>query len=287
MHLISSLKYLPVAAILAITSIPVAAQITSTYAVDSVGAAYADIADLVVIAPMIVDAKIRKATKIRPDQAIGVPLNRQRLLIDADVIALIRGQNGVTGKVRFVIDVPKNARGKIPKLPKQRVFIMANSVNGRPGQLQLVQPDGLIQYSPENDAMVRAITQEAVMLDAPQKVTGVTSAFHRPGTVIGEGHTQIFLATPDRQPISISVVSSPDAPKQWSVSTSELIEETNSTPARYTLLWYRLACGLPRALPADLVQSGDGNNAARAQADYKFVVNALGPCGRKRGKLAG
>jgi hypothetical protein len=148
--------------------------------------------------------------------------------------------------------------------------------------LQLIRPDALVKYSAENDNMVRAITREAVLLDAPQQITGIASAFHSAGTVIGEGETQIFLNTENRQPVSITVVSRPGTPKQWSVSTSELIEETTSTPRRFTLLWYRLACGLPKAMPADLVQSGDGENAARAQADYKFVADALGPCGRKR-----
>ncbi len=280
------IKYLATAAFLAQSGALAAQQPAqfplSEYAIDSVGAAYSDIADLVVIAPMIVDAKINKVTKISAQQAAGVPQNRQRLLVEADVIALIRGQNGVTAKVRFIIDVAKDTRGKIPKLKKQRVFIMADTVKGRPGQLQLVRPDALVKYSVENDNMVRAITREAVLLDAPQKISAIASAFHSAGTVIGEGETQIFLTTDNRQPVSITVVSRPGMPKQWSVSTSELIEETTQTPRRFTLLWYRLACGLPKALPAELVQSGDGENAARAQADYKFVADALGPCGRKR-----
>ena len=259
-----------------------AQQAATDYAIDGVGAAYADIADLVVNAPVIVDGKIKKTTKISVQQAVGILPNHQRLLVEADVITLIRGQNGITAKVKFVVDVPKNTRDKFPKLNKQRVFIMADIVKGRPGQLQLVRADALVRYSADNDAMVRAIAKEAVLLDAPGRITGIASAFHSAGTVIGEGETQIFLSTENRQPVSISVVSRPGAPKQWSVSTSELIEETTSTPTRFTLLWYRLACGLPKALPAELVQSGEGENAARAQGDYKFVADALGPCGRKR-----
>jgi hypothetical protein len=277
-----ALKFLAIAALLAQSGGLAAQQAAPDYAIDGVGAAYSDIADLIVISPMIVDAKIKKTTKVSAVQAVGVPQNLQRLLAEADVIALIRGQNGIAAKVRFIIDVPKDARGKIPKLNKQRVFIMADAVKGRPEQLQLIRPDSLVRFSPENDAMVRSITQEAVLLDAPQRITGIASAFHSAGTVIGEGETQIFLNTENRQPISISVVSRPGASKQWSVSTSELIEETTSTPKRFTLLWYRLACGLPKALPAELVQSGEGENAARAQADFKFVADALGPCGRKR-----
>lgn len=278
----NTVRYLTAAVLLGFGTALPAQQMADSYAIDAVDAAYADIADLVVIAPMIVDAKIRKTIKIPAAQAIGVPPGRQRLLVDADVNALIRGQSGIAAKVRFVIDVPKDSRGKIPKLNKQRMFIMADAVKGRPGQLQLVRPDALIKYSAANDAILRAIAQEAVLLDAPQRITGINSAFHSAGTVIGEGETQIFLLTDKRQPVSISVVSRPGLTKQWSVSTSELIEETTSTPRRFSLLWYRLACGLPKALPAELVQSGEGENAARAQADYKFVADALGPCGRKR-----
>jgi hypothetical protein len=278
----NTVKYLTAAVLLGFGTALPAQQMADSYAIDAVDAAYADIADLVVIAPMIVDAKIRKTTKIPAAQAIGVPPGRQRLLIDADVNALIRGQSGIAEKVRFVLDVTKDSRGKIPKLKKQRMFIMADAVKGRPGQLQLVRPDALIKHSMANDTMVRAIAREAVLLDAPQRITGISSAFYSAGTVIGEGETQIFLLTEKRQPVSISVVSRPGLTKQWSVSTSELIEETTSTPRRFSLLWYRLACGLPKALPAELVQSGEGENAARAQADYKFVADALGPCGRKR-----
>jgi hypothetical protein len=279
---INAVKHMTITVLLCFGTVLSAQTLSESYAIDAVDAAYADIADLVVIAPMIVDAKIRKTTKIPAGQAIGVPQGRQRLLIDADVNALIRGQNGIAAKVRFVLDVNKDARGKIPKLNKQRMFIMADAVKGHPGQLQLVRPDALIKYSPANDAMVRKIAQEAVLLDAPQRITGISGAFHSAGTVIGEGETQIFLLAENRQPVSITVVSRPGLAKQWSVSTSELIEETTSTPRRFSLLWYRLACGLPKALPAELVQSGEGENAARAQADYKFVADALGPCGRKR-----
>jgi hypothetical protein len=252
------------------------------YAVQAEGAAYADIADLVTIAPVIIDAQISKATKIPPEQSVGVPANLQRMLIEAKVIALIRGQDGVLPVVKFLLDVPKDAKGKIPKLKKARFFMMASQVAGRPGELRLVRPAALVSYSPANDAMVRAITQEAVLIDAPQKITGIASAFYSPGTVIGEGETQIFLTTEKNQPFALSISSRAGQPKKWSVSTSEVIEESAMAPTRYTLMWYRLACGLPRSLPAEKVESAESDNAARAQADYQHVLAALGPCGRRR-----
>ena len=253
-----------------------------SYAIPADGAAYADVADLVTIAPLIIDAQIVKASKVPPEQSVGVPPALQRMLIEANVLALIRGQNGVAPAVKFLLDVPKDAKGKLPKLKKARFFMMANQVIGRPGEIRLVRPGALVANSPTNDAMVRAITKEAVQIDAPPSITGITSAFYTPGTVLGDGDTQIFLTTDNNQPMALSITSRAGQPKKWSVSNSELIEESATVPARFTLIWYRLACGLPRALPAELVETSQSDDAARAQADYKFVIDALGLCGRKR-----
>lgn len=251
-------------------------------AVQAEGAAYADIADLVTVSPLIVDGTIRNLQKIAPEQAIGVPADRQRMLVEADVTALIRGQGGITPRVRFLLDVPKDAKGKIPKLKKQRLFLFGSTVNGKPGEIRLSRPNALVQYSVANDTLVRNITKEAVLIDAPPKITGVISAFYSAGTVLGEGETQVFLRTAKEQPLSLSILSRPGQDKRWAVSTAEVIDELASAPAKFTLLWYRLACDLPRTLSSDLVEAADSDNAARAQADYKFVLDSLGPCGRKR-----
>lgn len=251
-------------------------------AVPAESASYADIADLVVISPLIVDATIKNLRKIAPEQAVGVPATLQRVLVEADIVALIRGQEGVTPRVRFLLDVPKDAKGKLPKLKKQRLFLLGNTVPGRPGEIRLSRPNALVQWSPANDQLVRAITKEAVQIDAPDRITAITSAFYSAGTVLGEGETQIFLKTAKDQPLSLSVLSRPGEAKRWAVSTAEVIDESATAPQKFTLLWYRLACGLPRALSPDLVEAADSDNAARAQADYKYILDSLGPCGRTR-----
>lgn len=254
----------------------------SSLAVQAEDAAYADIADLVTISPLIVDATVRNLQKIAPEQALGVPDDRQRMLVEADVTSLIRGQGGITPRVRFLLDVPKDAKGKIPKLKKQRLFLFGSSVTGKPGEIRLSRPDALAQYSSANDALVRGIAKEAVLIDAPPKITGIISAFYSAGTVLGEGETQVFLRTAKERPLSLSILSRPGQEKRWAVSTAEVIDESATAPAKFTLLWYRLACDLPRSLSSDLVEAADSDDAARAQADYKFVLDSLGPCGRKR-----
>jgi hypothetical protein len=258
------------------------APLTPGFAVPAANTSYADIADLVVISPLIVDARVKKITKVPPDQAVGVPATIQRLLVEAEVMALIRGNEGVAGSVRFLLDVPKDAKGKIPKLTKMRYFLLGNKAAGLPGTIRLSRPDALIEWSAGNDAMLRAITKEAVVIDAPQPITGLTSAFHSPGTVIGEGETQVFVETKTNQIYSLSVFSRPNETKRWAVSTGEVIDESATAPAKNTLLWYRLACGLPRTLDAKLVETPEAENVKRAQADYAYVIGAIGPCDRKR-----
>jgi hypothetical protein len=261
---------------------PLAAPATS-FAVPATNGSYADIADLVVISPLIVDATVKKVTKVPVEQAVGVPTNIQRLVIVADVTALIRGNDGIAGQVRFLLDVPKDAKGKIPNLKKRRYILLGNKAAGLPGTIRLSRPDAVIEWSANNDAMLRAITKEAVIIDAPQAITGITSAFHSPGTIIGEGETQIFVQAQKNQIYSLSVFSRPGAPKRWAVSTGEVIDESAMAPQKNSLLWYRLACGLPKALDLKLVETNDSESAAQAQADYRFILESLGRCDRNRG----
>lgn len=256
--------------------------VSSAFAVPAQGGSYADVADLVVQSPLILDAQIRKVTKLPETQTVGVPAHLQRVLVVADVASLIRGSDGFAAQARFLLDIPKDAKGKIPKLQKRRYFLLGSKVAGRPGELRLARPDALVEWSAENDAMLRAITREAVQLEAPQAISGITGAFHSQGSILGEGETQIFLRTSNGQPISISILSRPGQAKRWAVSTGDVIDESAIAPARNTLLWYRLACGLPRALDAKLVESGNAADIGRAQTDYRFVMDSLGPCGRTR-----
>ena len=253
-----------------------------SFAIEADRASYSDIADLVVISPLIVDVTIQKVRKLSAEQTAGVPASLERVLVEADVMALIRGEGGVTPRVRFLLDVPKNAKGKIPKLQKQRMYLFGRHVTGRLGEVQLARPNALALSSTTNDALVRAITKEAVQVNAPTRIASVSSAFHSAGTVLGEGETQIFLKTDNDQPLSLTILSRPGQQKIWAVSTAEVIDASATAPQRFTLLWYRLACGLPRSLPSDRVEGASSADTARAQADYKFVIESLGPCGRKR-----
>ncbi len=233
---------------------------------------YALFADLVLDAPVIVDAAIRSTTRIKGPEAAGVPPGLTRLYVEADIQALIRGPAALPLRIGYLLDVRPDARGRIPSLRKLRVLLFARPVAGSDAQIQLIRPDAQRDWTPAADALTRRITTEVLAADPPPRITGLGNSFHTPGALPGEGETQIFLTTADARPVSLSIVTQPAGTKRWVVSLSDVVDESARPPERDTLLWYRLACFLPPALP--------GTAEPQAAEDYRFVLDSLGPCDR-------
>jgi len=241
---------------------------------------YPVFADLVLASPVIVDAVIHGTARIKGPETAGLQPGYARLYVEADVQALIRGPGALPPRVGYVLDVRLTPSGGLPKLRKLRVLLFARPVAGEPGQLQLVRLDGQRDWTPAADALVRQITRDVLAPTAPPEITGISRAFHMPGVLPGQGETQIFLNTADHQPVSLSITRTPDSPPTWSIALSEVVDQAQAPPHPDTLLWYRLACFLPRDLPPESVADSAPADAAIAREDYQFVLNALGPCRR-------
>ncbi|RZF63972.1 hypothetical protein EWE75_13405 [Sphingomonas populi] len=240
---------------------------------------YTRFADLIVTAPTIIDATIRSVAQVKGPGAADVQPGYARVYIEADVAALIRAPGALPPTIGYVADIQLDARGRMPKLRKRRVLLFARPAR-QPGQIQLVALDGQRDWSPEADALTRKITTEVVATGAPPAVTGVGNAFHTPGALPGEGETQIFLTAADGSPMSLNIVRKQGEPPRWSPSMGDLADPNAAAPAHDTLLWYRLACGLPPALPDSSTAGIDPSEAAIAREDYKVVLDSLGGCDR-------
>ncbi|MEG3088646.1 hypothetical protein [Sphingomonas sp. PB4P5] len=238
-------------------------------------------ADLVLAAPVIVEAAIRSTTRIKGPEAAAVPPGRVRLYVEADVLALIRGPQALPPRIGYLLDVLPDSRGKLPNLKRLRVLLFARAVAGSASQLQLVRPDAQRTWTPGAGELARRITTEAVAASAPPEVTGIGNAFHVAGTLPGEGETQIFLTTADGRPVSLGIARMPDAPRRWGVSLADVVDQRGAPPPRDTLLWYRLACALPATLPDSALASTEPADAEIARDDYRFVMEELGACERE------
>jgi hypothetical protein len=244
---------------------------------------YADFADLALAAPIAAHVRLRSASALKGAEAGSVPPGRTRFFIEADVLSLIRGGQGIPQRVTYLGDVANTPSGKPAKLPKKAEYlILAVPVPGRPGELRLVAPDAQLPFTAEGAESIRSVLREATAADAAPRITGIGKAFHVPGSLRGESETQIFLQTADGRPVSLSVLRRPGETPRWAVALSEMVDDSAAPPKPDSLLWYRLACTLPQTLPRSSYADAEGGAAAAIQADYRLVMERLGRCARNR-----
>jgi hypothetical protein len=243
---------------------------------------YADLADLADAAPMVIRVQPRKVVQVEPERARGVRAGWGRFYVEAKTEGVIAGTVPLGPQLRYLVDLPLDAKGKAPAVKKKSVVLFARTVPGRPGELQLVKPDGQLLWDPSLDARLRAILKELYASDAPHRIAGVREAIHVGGDLAGEGETQVFLITANGEPAALTVNRVPNSPPRWSISFSEVVAGNSEPPRRETLAWYRLACFLPAQLPAGANISSAAADRSAAARDYRFVMEQLGPCPRSR-----
>ena len=268
------------AALLGVVALPAHRAESQPLPAPRSGPTYADLADLADSAPLVARLQVRKLVAIDPARAAGVRPGRARFYVEARTEALLAGQAVLGEAQRYLVDLPLDAKGKPPKLKKTSVLVFARQVAGRPGELQLIRPEAQLVWDAAVDARVRTILAELLAPGAPPRVLRVREAIHVAGNLAGEGETQLFLATSDEEPAAITVTRTPGQPPRWGVSFSEVLAQSGDVPPRETLTWYRLACFLPARLSTAANVSGSGADRAAAAADYRFVLDQLGPCER-------
>lgn len=243
---------------------------------------FADLADLAVAAPVVAVVDVRKASRVDPARTGPVKPGWARVYVEADTRTLLYGDSALGARLKYLADVKLEADGKMPKLRKQTMIVFARPVDQRVDELQLVAPDAQVPLAFAGEERVRALLAEIHAAEVAPPIVGVRDAYHTQGNLAGEGETQIFLRTANGDPASISVVRSPNAPPRWGLSIGELVNADAVPPARNTLAWYRLACGLPAQLPAAAQMASDPALRQAAAQDYAMVVRELGPCVRER-----
>ncbi len=238
---------------------------------------YSDIADVMIASPVVAQITVVKTSRLSKDLSVGVPAGSDRYLVTAKVEALLRGDQGLPERISYLLDQPANQPLKIRKQP----FLVGLMLDpARLGMVQLSTPRAQMHWSPTLDRTARSILTELVSPTAPPAIQGISYAFHVQGSLPGESETQIFLRTSSQAPISLNILRRPGEQAQWAVALGELVDDSALPPAAETLLWYRLACGLPSELPPSASAALAPDHAATAARDYAHVLDQLGSCGR-------
>lgn len=241
---------------------------------------FADVAGLADSAGLVVHARITKAVRVKDERAPGLKPGSGRFYVEADTLALLTGNAPLGESIRYLVDLPLDARGKEPRLKKLEVLLFARAVPGKPSEIQLLSPGAQLVWTQGAEARLRGILRALVAPDAPAEVTGVRELIFVPGNLAGQGETQVFLNTRDNSAASITVRHMPGSEPTWGASFSELVADVGKAPARDTLEWYRLACFLPARPPEGSNMSEGPMARTQADADYRYVLRQLGPCQR-------
>ena len=248
-------------------------------------ATYADLVTLAERSELVIRAKIRRQTQVSPERAPGLQPGFARLYIEAETQALIAGNSSIGESLAYLVDVPLTAKGKVPKLKKREFVLFANAVPGRRSErgaeIQLTAKNAQLDYSPQFVERLRPVLTSLARGDVPPRIEGISDALAVQGTLVGESETQVFLATQDRSPVSLTVLRRPGQEPVWGVSWGEIIDSAARAPEPETLRWYRLACSLPGELPSSANLARDPAARRLAAADYRLVVEQLGPCERE------
>ncbi|WP_439532262.1 hypothetical protein [Polymorphobacter sp.] len=234
---------------------------------------YAALVDLVLASPVIVRATVTRSQSISARNAPGLAAGQARLLVTADVVAALVAPAAIPPQLSWLVDVPLDARGRAPSL-RGRTVMAWLEVPAADGKAQLATPAAQRDWNERLEARVRAIATE-VKANAAPVITGVTNGFRVEGTLPGESESQFFLSTRNGKPLTMVVLERPGQSMQLSVASGDIIDESATSVKPETLLWYRLACGLPAQLPA----ASGGNDVALANA-WIGALAGLGPCTR-------
>ena len=163
---------------------------------------YADLASLADASEVVLRAQVRKVSLLKPEQATGLAPAMARLLIEARTLAVLSGP-AMGESVRYLTDVPLDAKGKVPKLGKAQVMLFARTVPGRAGELRLVDGGAQLPWSTASEARTRAILTELIAPEAAPRIKALREVLFVPGNLAGEGETQVFLQTETGAPLSL------------------------------------------------------------------------------------
>ena len=242
---------------------------------------YADLADLSLSAQIVAKIHVTEVIDLPARPEVQPANGVVRRYIEGQISVLIKGPQDMPSALKFVAQMPVDARGKAEKIKKTDQIIFARSVPRQPDTVQIIAPDAMIDWTSGEESTAHSIIAESLRRGAPPHIRGVDSIFSAPGDIPGQRESQFFLKT-DSQPVSITFFRKPDTPPSWTVALGELTDAGLPPPHHDTLLWYELACQLPDALPSALLEAQDATSSDALKDDYKVIRTDLGPCDRTR-----
>ncbi len=258
---------------LGVVFLSLTALVTSSFNGKAVASGYSVLAKAALAAPIV--AKIVVHTQRQPPKELrsAVP-GRIRLIMEADVVAVLKAPDLVPGRITYLWEGPLSAQGKQPKFKKQTFTLFLLPGSDGDNSYRLATQNAQQPWSDADEQTLRQIIKEAAAdpAGAARIITNVRSGLIDDSEETA-GSINFILDTQSGNPIALSLRDNTVL-----VSSSDGIADGVPVQPR-TLTWYQLACGLPAALPDQVMADQDKpDDAAKLRAAYAKIVQLLGPC---------
>lgn len=257
---------------------PASAQTESAQNPAQPPASYPVIANLTLGSDVVLTGTIRKMDRLAGRDALTAPEGFNRYVMQVDVTGVLVAPRAVPGEITYVWDAPEAVYGKRPKLKGETVLLFLRAVPGNDRLYQLTAQNAQLRAPGQAVEMVRSISADPIRASGfAHRVTGVVDATRMQRASDESFGTHFLVETASKGLMTVSVpegsgnrairVMLPD-----SLGESRLLEKNS-------LVGYFLACGLPAALPAPVLETAAAiGDVAAVKADYQHLRNAVGPC---------
>jgi hypothetical protein len=240
---------------------------------------YAPLARAYLAEPIVVQAIVRDTKKVPKSLQVPMKPGYARQLVEVDIIRVLKAPGLVNARITYLWEGPVDNKGKSPSFKKQMLHVFLRPLQNPDVAFQLVSVENQKPWSAANDALLRAIAQEAALPDMRSlRITGLQSAFTTESDPPFARLTQYLFETGNRDLLGITVRVRPDGTGDVIRSSQEFLGGGTRIQAN-SLLWYHLACTTPADIPpAILSDQPSAEENALVLQDYKTFKKALGPC---------
>ncbi|MEX6724123.1 hypothetical protein [Parapedomonas caeni] len=240
---------------------------------------YVETASRTLGSDVIVEAIIRKSSRISAKQAPDLAPGRQRFLVEAEVVRVLAARQPVPQIIRYLWDVEVAPGGKAPKIRKRAATLFLREVATSDSMYQLVDRDAQFLDAPRLAEIARGIASDPLRarIDA-MRIVGILEATPMAHGPAGDRSTTYLLATGDGGTMTATLTTTADGGQRIDLSPPDSLGD--GIPVKNdSLAWYVLACGLPEALPESVVDSAARTgDSAQVVADYLQLKRRIGPC---------
>lgn len=240
----------------------------------SVAASYAALVKLTLSAPVVTKVMVHKQRQPPKEQRSTTP-GLIKLIIEADVMAVLKAPDLVPGRITYLWEGPAAANGKVPNYKKQvfMAYLMPDITADT--SYKLLNLSAQQPWTDQDEQTLRAIIKEFATdpVASLRRVTGVRNGFINTNEDGNPSDTYFTVQTASGELISLILQG-----EKVLISNSDSIAEGVPVLPR-TLPWFQLACGLPESLPDSALEDQPSpDDATHLRDTYAKILKYLGAC---------